>query len=329
MRIVYLHCAEEVERQIDSATIKEKTLYTADKYLVDRLESNNHEVKLVEYSENFAEEIKKINPDYIFNGADALEGGEAYDKLFTELESLDIPFSGCNKEIVNLFTDKVKAKEFFKKCGAILPECRLITDVEQKIDLEFPLIIKPVDTDASEGIDEDSVVYSEEALRKKLAEVLPKFHKVFVDKYINGREFCVPVLFSYGKAEILPILEIDFTEHFEDKPKILSYKAKWSRNTNAFKNTYSIVKQIEPEIEAKIKETALKVFSKINSSGYATMDIRFDNEAYVLEVNPNPYLAVECDFIKSAKSIGLSSNELMDKIVNLTNPETIKIKEKN
>ncbi len=329
MRIVYLHCAEEVERQIDSATIKEKTLYTADKYLVDRLKANNHDVELVEYSENFAEEVKKINPEYIFNAADALEGGEAYDKLLKEIEVLNIPFSGCNREITNLFTNKVEAKEFFMKCGVSLPECRIIIDVNQTIDLEFPLIIKPIDTDASEGIEEDSVVYSEEALRKKLAEVLPRFKKVFVDKYINGREFCIPVLFSYGNVQILPILEIDFTEHFENKPKILSYKAKWNKNTNAFKNTYSIVKQIEPEIEAKIKETVLKVFSKINSSGYATMDIRLDGEAYVLEANPNPYLAIECDFIKSAKSVGMTSNDLIDKIVNLSKPITINILEKN
>ncbi len=327
MRIVYLHCSEEVIRNEGDSVAIEKGLYIADKYLIERLRANNHEVELVECSGNFSEEIKKINPDFVFNGADAFDGVEMNDKVVGQIEETGIPYSGCNRETIKLFTDKAKAKELFARCNAKVPRFQVITDENVKLNenLKFPLIIKPVETDASEGIDEDSVVHDESALRKKLQEVVPKYKRVFADEYIDGREFCVPVMFSYGNVWILPILEIDFTEHFENKPKILSYKAKWSKNTNAFKNTYSVVKQIEPEVEAKIKETAKKVFSKLESSGYATIDIRFDNEPHVLEVNPNPYLAVECDFIKSAKSIGVTSNELIDKIVKLNKAETIKI----
>jgi len=326
-----LYCPEEVVKQEDGLLVREMTVCTADKYLIERLKANGHEVEILEYSTNLVEEIKKINPDFIFNGADAFDGVEFHGNLLKQLEETGIPFSGCNKETTLLFTDKTKAKEFFKRCEVRTPEYQIFETKEQKLNesLQYPLIIKPVDADASEGIDEDSVVHGEEQLNKKLNEVLLRFKKVFVEKYLDGREFCVPVIFNRGEVNILPILEIDFTEHFENKPKILSFKAKWNKNTNAFKNTYSRVKEAESEVDNKIKETVQKIFTKIDSSGYATIDLRFDKEnVYVLEVNPNPYLAIECDFIKAAKQVGMTSNEFVDKIVTMNNKETIKAREK-
>ncbi len=327
MRIIYLYCSEEVVREAAGLQVKEMAVCTADKYIIDRLKSNNHQVELLEYSENFYEEIKKIDADLIFNAADAFDGLDFHGKLLENMERTGIPFTGCNKEVTLLFTDKVKAKEFFKKCGAKTSEYQVILSSDCKLaeNLSYPMIIKPSDSDASEGIDEDSVIYDEDSFKKKVSEVISRFKGIFAEGYIEGREFCVPVIFNKGEIETFPILEIDFTEHFENKPKILSFKAKWNKNTNAFKNTYSVIKQLETDVEAKIKNTAIKVFSSLDSSGYATMDLRFkDGEAYVLEVNPNPYLAVECDFIKSAKQAGLTSNEFIEKIISLNKFETVK-----
>ncbi|MBS3174795.1 ATP-grasp domain-containing protein [Candidatus Woesearchaeota archaeon] len=328
MRIGYLYCPEEIIQDIHGLAVVQKEICTADKYLADRIRSNNHEVELIEYSENFVKEIKKADYDFIFNGADGIDDIEEYDQLFEKLDKLGIPFSGCNRKIHYLFTDKPKAKEFFQNCGVETPSYHLIgQNMKIPANLSYPIIIKPAATDASLGIDEDSVVYNEVELNRKLSEIFKKFDKVFIEQYIDGREFCVPIVFNKGEVETFPILEIDFSEHFENKPKILSYKAKWSRNTNAFKNTYSRVKDLEPELDNKIKETAKLIFSRLNSAGYATMDIRYaDNTAYVLEINPNPYLAIESDFIKSAKHLGLTSNEFMEKIIQLNNLLTIKSK---
>lgn len=327
MRIAYLYCPEEVIREVEGLTVREKTVCTADRYIVERLRSNNHEVELAEYSDNFVEQIKKLGVDYIFNAADAIDGTEFHGNMLRQIEETGLPFSGCDKNITLLFTDKPNAKKFFTGCNVKTADYQVIDNENFILDasLSFPMIIKPVETDASEGIDEDSVVHDDESLRRKLSEALPKYKRVFVEKYLDGREFCVPVIFNEGKVDVFPILEIDFTEHFENKPKILSFKAKWNKNTNAFKNTYSIVKQLEPEIESKIKDVAMKVFSNVKSKGYATMDVRFNNEdVYVLEVNPNPYLAIECDFIKSAKQAGMTSNELIENIVKLSAAETVK-----
>lgn len=320
MRIVYLHCSEEVIKQEGETISIEKTVYSQDKYLVERLRSKDHEVHLVPYSENFTEEIKKINPDLVFNAADAFNDFEEPNKILSALESLGIPFTGCNKVVSNLFTYKTKAKKFFKSQGVNTPEFEIVITENYlpSEKLKYPLIIKPVETDASIGIEEDSVVYNKEQLNKKLSQVIPTYKKVIVEEYIDGREFCVPIIFSNGKVEVFPALEIDFTEHFENKPKILSYKAKWSKNSNAFKNTYSMAKELEPEVKEKLSSTAEKLFTSLNSSGYATMDVRFSNgRVYVLEVNPNPYLAIECDFIKSAKNLGMTPSDLIEKIVDL------------
>ncbi|MEK6947760.1 MAG: ATP-grasp domain-containing protein [Nanoarchaeota archaeon] len=319
MHIVYLHCPEEVEKDIDGISVTEKGIYTADKYLIERLRYSGHNVDLVEFSENFVSDIKKINPEFIFNGIDTFDGVEINDRILKQIESTGIPFSGCNSEVMGLLTNKTVAKEFFKKCHARTADYQIFTKIDTKInsDLAFPLILKPVETDSSVGVDEDSVVNNEAELYKKLEETVPKYGNMFAEEYINGREFCVPVIFSHGHVEVFPILEIDFTEHFENKPKILSYKAKWSKNTNAFKNTYSRVQDIEPEVSVNIKEMVTKIVSKFPGTGYCSVDIRYDASPCVLEVNPNCYLAVESDFIKSAKAAGLTSNEFMDKLVSL------------
>ena len=59
MHIVYLHCPEEVEKDIDGISVTEKGIYTADKYLIERLRYSGHNVDLVEFSENFVSDIKK------------------------------------------------------------------------------------------------------------------------------------------------------------------------------------------------------------------------------------------------------------------------------
>ena len=98
----------------------------------------------------------------------------------------------------------------------------------------------------------------------------------------------------------------------------MTYKAKWSKNSLDFKNTYSIIAELFKEDEEKIYSTAIAAYKAVLCTGYASVDLRQDKngEIYVLEVNPNCYIAPESDILKATISKGLSYDQLLDKIIN-------------
>ena len=54
-------------------------------------------------------------------------------------------------------------------------------------------------------------------------------------------------------------------------------------------------------------------------SGYARLDYRLteDGDALLLEANPNPQIAKDEDFAKSAMHIGISYPELIEQLIRL------------
>jgi D-alanine-D-alanine ligase len=140
---------------------------------------------------------------------------------------------------------------------------------------------------------------------------------VLVEEYIGGREFNVPLI-GNKDPERLAILEIDYSQHFENKPKILTYKAKWSKNSLDFKNTYSIIAELSKEDEEKIYSAAIAAYKAVLCTGYASVDLRMDESGnvFVIEVNSNCYIAPESDMLKAANYKGMSYDQLLNKIIN-------------
>ncbi len=317
MKIVYLCCKEEVTRETGDDLPRETKFYSADLQNIDLLKEN-HEVITIDVNSNYLEKIKELSPDLIFNAADAFSNIYEEVNLVKSLEDLEIHFTGCNSYTTLLASNKGEAKKLLDKNKISTANFQIFNNKEELLDktLEFPLILKPTKSDASNGIDEDSVVYDEKSLRKKLDSLFIDYDQILVEKYIDGREFCIPVI-GNNEIKVLPILEIDYSQHFENKPKILSFKAKWSKNSNAFKNTYSgVAKNLDMELEKNLKEIAKKVYSLFGCNGYASIDVRLDSQGniYVLELNPNCYIAKDCDIFKSALEIGITNIELVNKI---------------
>ena len=95
------------------------------------------------------------------------------------------------------------------------------------VDLPFPLIVKPAREDASVGVDFDSVVHDRAGLVRACEAVLRTFQQpALVEQFIPGREIYVPLL-GNAPRHALPLTEIHFGQAFENRPNIVSYKAKW------------------------------------------------------------------------------------------------------
>ena len=296
---------------------EEQRLYSQDKVIIQTLKNAGHEVHHYFYDRKVLDILGK---SFIFNLCDSFPDGREEYAYVGLLEQKGFSFTGCPAETVYLCQSKFRQKAVFEDNGIAHPHYQLFTSSEQEFTLQFPVILKPTQSNASIGIDDDSVVFNEKELRTKLVAVMEEFKEVMAEEYIDGREFCVPMM-GNENPEVLNILEINYAdEYFLDKPKVLSYKAKWSRNSNAFKHTYSMLAEgLNESDRKKVIDLALSAYKAMGCQGYATADIRMNSlgEPFILEVNPNAYIAQESDLAKAAASKGMNYEALLGKILEL------------
>jgi D-alanine-D-alanine ligase len=331
LNIVALHNISSVKEEGD---VKIFYSYPQDVEIIKNMKKLPYDI-----SSAFYEDEKDLKKDWklVFNLCDAFADPGEELKLIEDLEKNQIPYTGCSALTTKICQNKYELKKILKQNDIKCPRGQLFKNIDDRLNekLKFPLILKLIGENGSFGLDEDSVVFNEEELRKKLSQLFSNFNKrILVEEYIEGREFNIPLI-GNENPEKLAILEIDYSQHFENKPKILTYKAKWSKNSLDFKNTYSVIADLSKEDEEKLYNIAMQAYKAINCTGYASVDLRQNEngEVYVLEVNSNCYIAPESDILKAAIARGLDYEELLNKIINYAaerfslNEEIIAIKE--
>src|SRR6266849_4348053 len=183
-------------------------------------------------SENlsFTEALVRRQPILVVNLCESLAGDSRGEMAVPcLLELLGLPYTGSPGLALGLALHKDKAKELLRARSVPTPEFAVVRRVEDidSVELPFPLIVKPVREDASVGVDFDSVVTDRAGLRRAASQVLDIFRQpALIERYIEGREIYVPLL-GNGPRQTLPLTEIQFGKAFADRPKIVSYRAKW------------------------------------------------------------------------------------------------------
>src|SRR3989338_2945172 len=307
MKVIVLHNA-------DLSGLKPRP-YPQDKAIIQTLRQAGHEIQDNFYVPEILEQMD--HAELVFNLCDSFNDGKDEYLLVKKLEEKKVAFTGCTSETIFNCLNKYRLKLLLEKNGIKVTRAQLLVSSEEQLKLDFPLIVKPAQSNGSLGIEEDSVVSDLESFQKKLSTMLKEYGEVMAEEYIGGREFCVTMIGN--EPSLFPILEIDYNDgYFLDKPKVLSYKAKWSKNSNVFKHTYSLLAAgLTAEETKNIQETALKAFKALKCCGYASVDLRMNEqgEVYVLEVNPNAYLAPESDLAKSAWITGMSYEQLLGQLM--------------
>lgn len=264
--------------------------------------------------------IREHNPGVIFNLVESVEGVAAYESYQAGLyELLRVPYTGntpdCLGNCLNKFrTKQLLASHHISVPGAIVwsPKKNL---TESNFSLRFPVITKLLKEDASIGISENSVVDSFDALIKQLHYLDGHFHQhVLIEEYIEGREFNCAIL----GGEPLPLSEISFEGLPAAFPKIVTYEGKWMEESVYYKHTVPVCPaEIDEELAAKIRQTAVTAFGAMNCRDYARVDVRLsaDNTPYVIEVNPNPDISSGAGLARAARIGGYPYPELLKKII--------------
>lgn len=285
-----------------------------------------HEVRfltLVDQVDPLLKEIAAHPPDIVFNQVEQFAGDATQEKNFIAiLEMLKVPYTGSGSVGLTLCKNKALTKEILThhriKTPAfqLFPKNRRIAPAKR---LQYPIIVKPLREEASYGIAQSSVVENDKALLERLQFVHTSMSQdAIAEAYIQGRELYVGVL-GNRRLKVFPPREMVFGEVAKDEPKVATYKAKWDDN---YREKWGIQNRfaegLADAVLKNLERICKKVYAFLYLKGYARMDIRLTerNEIFLIEVNPNPFLAQDEDFALAAEKAGYAYEGLIQKILN-------------
>lgn len=252
--------------------------------------------------------------DAVFNFCEGLKGNARESQVPALLEAYDIPYVFSDALTLALALDKGMAKRIVRDAGVTTTEFRVIEKLSdvKRIDLPFPLFLKPVQEGSGKGIDVNSKVENVRDLRKTAAALLTKFNEpVLVETFLSGREFTVGIIGTGDDAIVLGVSEI-------------IPSAKWVGDGYGFENKeedwqekVSIV-DADTENSAAAGAVALAAWRALRCRDGGRVDVRCDSHGkhHFIEVNPLAGLRPEhSDLCIIAQNKGLTYFQLISKIM--------------
>lgn len=315
MRVVILHDAIRGPARPD----EQDTLAQAE-HVSGALSALGHDVSGLECSLDLtaaAASLRASTPDVVFNLVESVGGeGRLIHLAPAMLETLRIPFTGSGSEAMFVSTSKTLSKRLLESAGVATPPAytrdaleRLICGASAEAFVPGAYIVKSVWEHASLGLDADSVVRVEraESLLEAIDAREPSLgHEAFAELFIDGREFNIAILEDERGPRVLPIAEMAFVDWPADRPRIVSYDAKWGEGSFEFVNTVRRFDSVEPDLARELERVALRSWSALGMRGYARVDVRTDarNRVWTLEVNANPCLSPDAGYVAACARAG-------------------------
>lgn len=291
------------------------------------LEQNGHEVLLLGIRDDLREVLDRCaewKPDLVVNGAESFQGKSALDYLFPALlEASGFRFTGSAPLALLVTRDKAMSKEVLSYHGIRVPgfvTYRLREQAKAAPDLRFPLIVKPLSADASEGIAQASVVEDVEALQERVAFVHRQFEQpAIAEEFIPGRELYASVVGNDDRLEVLPLTEMVFDkEKTEPEERIATRTAKWDepyRKRKGIRNVFA--RPVSAAARERIDEICRTAFRALWLRDYARIDLRLteEGEVWVIEANANPFISEGHEIANAAEKAGMPYPAFIQRIV--------------
>jgi D-alanine-D-alanine ligase len=271
--------------------------------------------------------IGRDKPDLLFNLCESMDGDPRNEPTFAGLlDLLRIPYTGADLLALASCLYKQRTKDILLAQGVPTPPYRYLRTPADLDDasldsLDYPWFVKLAHEDASLGITEANVVKSAAELRARGRELMNEFREgVIAERYIEGREVNV-TLFGFGeRVEVLPLHEIDFAAMPSDRPKIVSYAAKWDERHVDYAGTKPVpLRGLSDEVRAEIERVARAAWLAVELRDYGRVDLRVDNSGvpWVIDVNPNPDISPDAGVARAAAAAGMTYPQMVDRIAQL------------
>ena len=191
----------------------------------------------------------------------------AYMKEEVEKE-YDIPVIAANVRAVELTSNKINTKEFYKEIGVDTPNYQILNCPEE-LTLDFPVVLKQGEGQGGKDI---KIAKSIEDVK----EYFKEFDQALCEEFVEGSEISIEVLGFNGEYVALPPIYKGETTLEGTHP------------LNKVKTGPCMVEGLDNNL---VQHTAYKVAKNLSSDGIFEMDFMFskkENQLYAIEVNTRP-----------------------------------------
>jgi D-alanine-D-alanine ligase len=221
--------------------------------------------------------------DLVFNIAEGLYGFGREALIPALLDSYQIPYTFSDPLVLTVTLHKATAKRIARDLGVPTADFLLVEEEGdlERIDLPYPLFLKPVAEGTGKGIGQGSRVESPAQLRLRALELMGRYKQpVLVETFLPGREYTVGVLGTGKGARVLGVMEVALRP--EAEPHAYSYRNKEHCETLVDYRLVGGVKAMEAA------DLALRVWRGLGCRDAGRVDLREDGKGrlHFLEVNP-------------------------------------------
>lgn len=224
-------------------------------------------------------------------------------RLQALLEAAKIHYCGSDAAASRLCMDKAATKAIARKLGIAVPEAMTFEGAAAPLadavinQLGSSLVIKPADQGSSVGL---HFTEHRSALGVTLSGI--RSGNWLIEQRIRGRELTVGLLngVAMGVVEIV------------SQSGVYDYKAKYTTASTE----YHFPAELEPTVEAKVKDHAEQLFRACACRDFARIDFLLDGACpNFLEINTLPGLTATSLLPKSAVCIGYDFEQLAAELV--------------
>lgn len=251
--------------------------------------------------------------DLVFNIAEGLYGLGREAQIPALLDAYSIPHVFSDALVLALALHKGMTKAVVNKSGVPTPEYLVIDEEKdlERIQLPFPLFLKPVGGGTGMGISGSSIVRDNDSLQREAIRLLRDFGQpVLAETYLEGREFTVGITGTGEQACCVAVMEIVVDPQSDEG--VYSYKTKQEYLDYA---RYSLV---EGDLARECESVALGAWRALGCRDGGRIDLKADGQGRVnfLEVNPlaglNP---VDSDLPILCRLSGIDYQQLIKRIM--------------
>ena len=276
-----------------------------------------HQVRVAGVEEDldqFGAEVSEFKPHIVFNLLEEFRGEAIFDfHVISLLEARGIPFTGCNPRGLVLSRNKYLTGLVAQGLGVRTPRSWLLFRGEKERlspAPEFPLFVKLNREHASLGIRESNRVQNPMQLRSTCRRLRDKFDsEILLQDFILGKDVTIGVWGNQRCSALAPR-----TLHLGGRDRVSTARVKFSASWQKRRVIRSV--EFKAECTGRLQKEALLLYRHLDMSGYARFDFRVqeDGTTFLIDVNANPNLAKDEDFVVSS---GLPYLEVVEKIIDL------------
>ena len=263
---------------------------------------------------SFIDELTTFAPDLVFNLVEAYAGDSAAEPYVASVfELLGVAYTGSSVEALSSCRSKGRTKALFRGLGLPTAQFAVVGFGEHvpAFDCVGPVIVKPDSEDASQGIDQQSVVRGPSSIADRVERLRSAYGgSVLIESYLPGPEYNVGVI-SDPDPTALPVARVVFADRPGVWP-ILTYDAKWDEGSaEDLASPVECPARVDAVLADRLCSLAVSAFRATGCRDYARVDFRLDGlgEPMILEVNPNPDLALGSGWARAARAAGLDYDD--------------------